>query len=191
MHEECSTVLQNKLPQKSQDPWSFSIPCQIGSLSVDNVLCDLGSSTNLMSRALAMKLGICNIEPANISLKFTDGSIKYPRGVVENILVNIDKFIYPVDFVILDIDENCEVPRIFGHPFLAMSRDLVDVKKGELVLRLNDEQVIFHMFKSASDSSNLKSCSAVKFIDVINYVGGLSAGLALCGNLSLEKSLYK
>ncbi|XP_073120747.1 uncharacterized protein [Henckelia pumila] len=188
MHEECSTVLQNKLPQKSQDPGSFSIPCQIGSLSVDNVLCDLGSSINLMPHALAMKLGICNIEPANISLKFSDGSIKYPRGVVENILVKIDKFIYPVDFVILDIDKNCEVPLIFGRPFLAMSRALVDVKKGELVLRWNNEQVVFHMFKLASDSSNLKSRSAVNFIDVINYVGDcqqvqLSAGIGPLKNI--------
>ncbi|XP_073137326.1 uncharacterized protein [Henckelia pumila] len=181
MHEECSTVLQNKLPQKSQDPGSFSIPCQIGSLLVDNVLCGLGSNINLTPHALAMKLGICNIEPTNISLK-------YPRGVVENILVKIDKFIYPVDLVILDINENCEVPLIFGRPFLAMSRALVDVKKGELVLRLNDEQVVFHMFKSASDSSNLKSCSAVNFIDVINYVGDcqqvqLSAGIGRLKNL--------
>ncbi|XP_073152752.1 uncharacterized protein [Henckelia pumila] len=171
INEECSAVLKNKLPTKSQDPGSFSIPCHIGSLSFDNVLCDLGSSINLMSHALAKKLGICNTEPVSISLKFADGSIKYPMGVVENVLVNIDKFIYLVDFVILDMDENFEVLLILGRPFLAMNRALVDVKKRELVLRLNDEQVVFHMFKSASDISNLKSCSAVNFIDVINYVG--------------------
>ncbi|XP_073137141.1 uncharacterized protein [Henckelia pumila] len=140
-------------------------------LSLKNVLCDLGSSINLMSHALANKLGICNIEPANISLKFADGSIKYPRGIVENVLVKIYQFIYHADFVILDMDENCEVPLILGRSFLAMSRALVDVEKGELVLRLNDEKVVFHMFKSASDSSNLKSCSAVNFIDVIHDVG--------------------
>ncbi|XP_073124598.1 uncharacterized protein [Henckelia pumila] len=112
-----------------------------------------------------------NIEPASISLKFADGSVKYPRGVVENILVKIDKFFYPIDFVILDMNKDCEVPLILGRLFLAGSRALIDVEKGELVLRLKDEQVVFHMFKSASDSSNLKSCSAVNFIEVIHDVG--------------------
>ncbi|XP_073120160.1 uncharacterized protein [Henckelia pumila] len=170
LNEGCSAVLKNELSRKFHDPESFSIPCNIGKFSVDNVLCDLGSSINLMSHALSKKLGICNIEPSNISLKFVDGSIKYLRGVVENILVKIDKFLYPIDFVILDMDANFEVPLILGRPFLAISRALVDVEKGELVLRLNDEQVVFHMFKSASDSSNLKSCSTVNFINVIHYV---------------------
>ncbi|XP_073153112.1 uncharacterized protein [Henckelia pumila] len=121
INEECSAVLKNKLPTKSQDLGSFSIPCHIESLSFDNVLFDLGSSINLMPHALVNKFGICNIEPEDISLKFADGSIKYPRGVVENVIYKIDKCFYPVDFVILDMDEDSEVPLILGHPFLAMS----------------------------------------------------------------------
>ncbi|XP_073120610.1 uncharacterized protein [Henckelia pumila] len=148
MNEECLVVLQNKRPRKFQDTGSFSIPCQIGSLSFED------------------RLGISNIEPANISLKFADGSIKYPRGVVENVLVKIDKFIYPIDFVILDMDENCEVPLILGSPFLAMSRALIDVEKGELVLRMNAEHVVFHMLKSASDNPHSNSYSAMNFVDV-------------------------
>ncbi|XP_073138393.1 uncharacterized protein [Henckelia pumila] len=131
MNEECSVVLQNKRPRKFQDPGSFSKPCQIGCFSFDNVLCDLGASINLMSYSLAQKLGINNIEPANISLKFADRSIKYPKGIVENVLVKMDKFIYHVDFVILGMDEDCEVPLILGRLLLAMSRALIDVKKGE------------------------------------------------------------
>ncbi|XP_073130892.1 uncharacterized protein [Henckelia pumila] len=100
MNEECSAVLQNKLPPKYQDQGSFSIPCQIGNLSLKNVLCDLGSSINLMPYSLARKL----------------------------------------DFVILDMNEDCEVPLILGRPFLAASSALVDVEKGELVLILNDER---------------------------------------------------
>ncbi|XP_073121436.1 uncharacterized protein [Henckelia pumila] len=171
INEECSAVLKIKLPTKSQDPRRFSIPCQIGNLSLKNILCDLGSSINLMPYSLAQKLGIENIEPTSIPLKFVDGSVKYPRGVVENILVKIDKFFYLVDFVILDMNEDCEVPLILGRPFLAASRALVDVENEELVLRLNNEQVVFTMIKSDSDSSNLKSCSDVNFIDVIHDVG--------------------
>ncbi|XP_073121253.1 uncharacterized protein [Henckelia pumila] len=141
MNEECSAVLQKKIPTKSQDPGSFSIPC------------------------------IENIEPTAISLKFAEGFIKYPRGIVENILVKIDNLIYPVDFVILDMEDDSEVPLIFGCPFLAASRALIDVERGELVLRLNDEQVVFTMLKSATESPILKSCSAICLIDVIDVVG--------------------
>ncbi|XP_073152769.1 uncharacterized protein [Henckelia pumila] len=126
---------------------------------------------NLMSHALDKKLGICNIEPEKISLIFADGSSKYPRGMVENVLVKIDKFIYPIDFVILDMNADCEVPRILGHSFLSMSRALVDVEKGELILRLNNEQVMFNMLKLANDSPQLKSCSDFKFIDVFHAIG--------------------
>ncbi|XP_073133599.1 uncharacterized protein [Henckelia pumila] len=127
LNEECLNLLQKELSQKFHDPWNFSIPCHIGKFSVNNVLCDLGSSLNLMSHALAKKLGICNTEPSNISLKFADGSSKFPRGVVENVLVKIDKFIYPIDFVILDMNSDCDVPLILGRRFLFMSRALVDV----------------------------------------------------------------
>ncbi|XP_073121886.1 uncharacterized protein [Henckelia pumila] len=171
MNEECSAVLQKKLPTKSHDPGSFSIPCQIGSLLFDNILCDLGSSINLMPYSLAKKLDMENNEPVSISLKFADGSIKYPRRIVENVLVKIDHFIYPVDFVILDMKEDCEVPMILGCHFLAASRALIDVEKGELVLRMNEEQVIFNMLMSATESPTLKFCSAVKFIDVIHDYG--------------------
>ncbi|XP_073153358.1 uncharacterized protein [Henckelia pumila] len=129
INEECFVVLQNKLPTKSQHPGSFSIPCHIGSLSFNNVLCDLGSSINLMPYSLARKLGIGNIEPTSISLKFADRSIKYPRGIVENVIVKIDKFIYPIDFFVLDMDENYEVPMILVRLFLATSRALIDVGK--------------------------------------------------------------
>ncbi|XP_073149333.1 uncharacterized protein [Henckelia pumila] len=165
INEECSAVLQNKLPTKSQDPWSFSIPCHIGSLSFDNVLCDLRSSINLMPYSLARKLGIGNIGPASRSLKFADRSIKYPKGIMDNVLVKIEKFIYPVDFVVLDMDEDYEVPMILGRPFLATSRALIDVEKGELVLRMNDEQVVFNMLYSVRDNPIGKTCFA---IDVVN-----------------------
>ncbi|XP_073137284.1 uncharacterized protein [Henckelia pumila] len=72
LNEECSIVLQNKLPPKFKDPGGLSIPCKIWHLSFDNVLCDLGESIILMSYALAKKLGIRSIEPASISLKFAD-----------------------------------------------------------------------------------------------------------------------
>ncbi|XP_073154071.1 uncharacterized protein [Henckelia pumila] len=150
LNEECSTVLLNKLPPKLQDPGSFSIPCAIGSMSFDKALCDLSVSINLMSYSLAKKLGIGVMEPTTMSLKLADRSLKHPKGIVENVLLKVDEFIFPVDFVVLDMDDDRETPLILGRPFLATNRALIDVQKGELILRLNEKQVVFNMFKSDS-----------------------------------------
>ncbi|XP_073139081.1 uncharacterized protein [Henckelia pumila] len=119
LNEECSAVLLNKLPPKLQDPESFSIPCAIGSMPFDKALCDLGASINLMSYSLAKKLGIGVMEPTTMSLKLADRSIKHPKGIVENVLLKFDEFIFPMDFVVLEMDDDRETPLILGRPFLA------------------------------------------------------------------------
>ena len=74
------------------------------------------------------KLGLEEPKPTNVSLQLTDRSITYPRGIVEDVLVKVDKFIFPVDFIILDMEENHEVPLILGRPFLATGRAMIDVQ---------------------------------------------------------------
>ena len=59
------------------------------------------------------------------------------------------KFIFPRDFLILDMEEDEEIPIIIMRPFLAIRRALIDVYKGELKLRVQDEEVIFGVFKVA------------------------------------------
>ncbi|XP_073129389.1 uncharacterized protein [Henckelia pumila] len=76
------------------------------------------------------------VRATTITLQLADRSITYPRGIVEDVLVKVDKFIFPADFVILDMDEDEETPLIFGRPFLATARALIDVHKGELTLRV-------------------------------------------------------
>nr|XP_023873469.1 uncharacterized protein LOC111986064 [Quercus suber] len=73
------------------------------------------------------KLGLGEAKPTTISLQLADRSIKYPRGVIENVLVKVDKFIFPIDFIVLDMDEDKEIPLILGRPFLATGRTLIDV----------------------------------------------------------------
>ncbi|XP_073030700.1 uncharacterized protein [Primulina eburnea] len=100
LSEECSAILKNKLPPKAKDPGSFSIPCTIRTSFFGKALCDLGSSINLMPYSCFEKLGIGEVRPTTISLQLADRSIKYPRGVVEDVLVKVDKFIFPLDFVV-------------------------------------------------------------------------------------------
>ncbi|XP_073309920.1 uncharacterized protein [Primulina huaijiensis] len=86
LSEECSAILQNKLPPKTKDPGSFSIPCTIGTSFFSKALYDLGASINLMSYSCFEKLKIGEVKPTPITLQLADRSIKYPRGVVEDVL---------------------------------------------------------------------------------------------------------
>ncbi|XP_061371264.1 uncharacterized protein LOC133313865, partial [Gastrolobium bilobum] len=127
--EECGAITQKNLPPKLKDPGSFSIPCTIGSMTIERVLCDLGASINVMPLSMMKKLGITEVKPINMILQLADHSTKQAYGVIEDILVKVDKFIFPMDFVILDIEEDTAVPMIFGRPFLATSGALIDVPK--------------------------------------------------------------
>ena len=65
-----------------------------------------------------------------------DRSVKYPRGIIEDVLFKVDKFIFPADFIVLDMDEDADIPIILGRPFLAMGMTLIDVQRGELTMRV-------------------------------------------------------
>ncbi|KAL8098187.1 hypothetical protein AgCh_031089 [Apium graveolens] len=77
-------------------------------------------------------------KPTYMTLQLADRSITYPRGIVEDVLVKVDKLIFPADFVILDFEEDKKIPIILGIPFLATGRTLIDVQKGELTMQVLD-----------------------------------------------------
>ncbi|KAL0411051.1 UNVERIFIED_CONTAM: hypothetical protein Slati_3694800 [Sesamum latifolium] len=152
LNEECSATLQNKLPPKLKDPGSFSIPCTIENTNFDKALCDLGANVNLMPYYIFEKLGMHELTPTIITLQLANRSIKYPRGIVEDVLVKVGNFIIPVDFIVLDM-EDVNMPLILGRTFLATSRALIDMQKGQLTLRVNDEHVVFNVFKPLEKSA--------------------------------------
>ncbi|XP_010246432.1 PREDICTED: uncharacterized protein LOC104589722 [Nelumbo nucifera] len=112
LNEECSAILLNKLPQKLKDPGSFTIPFTIGSLKINKALCDLGANINLIPYSVFKKLGLSEPRPTRVALQLVDRSIKHPRGIIEDVLVKVDKFIFPVDFIVLDMQEDVDVPLI-------------------------------------------------------------------------------
>ncbi|GJS43718.1 DNA-directed DNA polymerase [Tanacetum coccineum] len=148
MNERCSVVLLNKLPSKEKDPWSFTIPCDIGQLYIDNVLADLGASISLMPYTMYKKLGLGEPKATRISLELADRSIQYPRGIIKNVLTKVDKFVIPIDFVILDMHKDSRVSIILGRPFLATARAMIDVFKKKITLRVGDNEVIFDVDQS-------------------------------------------
>ncbi|GJX20054.1 reverse transcriptase domain-containing protein [Tanacetum coccineum] len=148
MNERCSAVLLNKFPSKEKDPRSFTIPCDIGHLHINNALADLGASISLMPYTMYEKLGLGEPKPTRMSLELADISIQYPRGIVEDALIKTDKFVLPIDFVILDMREDSRIPIILGRPFLATARAMIDVFNKKITLRVGSEEVIFAVDQS-------------------------------------------
>ena len=155
------------MPQKLKDPGSFTIPCAIGNSIFEKALCDLGASINLMPLSIFRKLGLGEARPTTISLQLADRSIKHPRGVIEDVLVKVDKFIFPADFVVLDMEEDKEIPLILGRPFLATGRALIDVQKGELRLRVQEEEVTFNVLKAIKYPGASDSCFCIDALDTL------------------------
>ena len=94
-----------------------------------------------------------------------DRSMAQPKGVLKDVLVNVEKFIFPVDFVVIKMEEDTQVPLLLGRPFLAIGAALIDVQKGELTLRVGDEAVQFNLNKSLTQPDvDAENCMAVDSI---------------------------
>ena len=165
--EECSAILQRKLPQKLKDPGSFTIPCTIGNAIFKRALCDLGASINLIPLSIFKRLGLGEARPTTVTLQLADKSLKHPRGVIEDVLVKVDKFIFPVDFIVLDMEEDKEIPIILGRPFLANGRAMIDVKRGELKLRVQEDEVKFNVFEVVRHPAESDTCFMAEIVEAI------------------------
>ncbi|XP_075099187.1 uncharacterized protein LOC142176044 [Nicotiana tabacum] len=147
MTEHYSAILQNKLPKKYGDPRSFTIPFSLGSTKFKKSFCDLGASINLMPLLIFKKLegDIGDIRSVHVSLQLADRTTIILEGIVEDVLVWVDKFVFLMDFIAVNMEENREAPLILGRPFLATGREILDIQKRQLMLRVGDERPIFKM----------------------------------------------
>ena len=138
----------------------------MGDTSVDKALLNLGVSINLMPYSFFKKLGLADPRPTRMSLQLVDHSVKIPKGIIEYVLVKVDNFIYLVDFVILDMDEDEDVPLILGRPFLATARAVIDVEESKLTLRIGDEELVIKMAAAMKHSMCVDdSCYSIDIID--------------------------
>ncbi|XP_070007005.1 uncharacterized protein [Nicotiana sylvestris] len=161
MTHQVSAIVHSMAP-KFEDPGTFTIPCTIRSVDFAKALCDLGENINLMPYSVFKTLGITSMR-----LQMADRTMKRPLGIIDDVLVRVDKFILPADFVILDCEVHYDVPIISSRPFLAMGKALVDVKAGELTLRVGEEKVVFHVCKSMRQPNSNEVCS---FVDLVTDV---------------------
>jgi len=149
----CIAIIQKTLPPKFNDPNSFTIPCTIENHDMGKVLVDLGASINLMPLSALKKIGGLEAKPTRMTLQLADRSIKYPYGVVEDVVVKRDKLKFAVDFVVLEMEEDEGVPLILGRPFMKTSKVVINVDEGTLKLKDQDEEVTFHVVEVMQESS--------------------------------------
>ncbi|XP_060182917.1 uncharacterized protein LOC132612853 [Lycium barbarum] len=161
----CRSIVTKALVQKKEDPGAFTIPCTIEMYKFAKALCDLGASINLMSLAIFNKLGLETPRPKRMRLLMEDRTVKKPVGILYDVHVRVDRFIFPANFLSLDCEVDSEVPIILGRPFLAMGRDLVDGERGDLKFRMNDEEIIFHICKAMKQPVDMSVVSIIDTID--------------------------
>ncbi|PWA85724.1 hypothetical protein CTI12_AA120600 [Artemisia annua] len=148
LNERCSSVLMNEMPSKEKDPGSFTIPCTINGTTFDKALGDLGASISLMPYSLYRKLELDKLTPTRMCIELANKSTQYPKGVAENVLVKIDKFIFPVDFVIIDMKEDIDIPILLGRPFLATAHAMIDVFNKKNSLEIGKEKITCDLERS-------------------------------------------
>ena len=152
--EQVSAIIACKNPVKYKDPGCPTISVNIGGISVEKALLDLGASVNLLPYSMYKQLGLGELKPTSITLSLAGRSIKIPKGTIEDVLIQVDRFYYPVDFVVLDTEPVAvgpnHVPIILGRPFLATSNVIINCRNGVMQLTFGNmtlELNIFHLGK--------------------------------------------
>ncbi|KAL6315518.1 hypothetical protein AAG906_000818 [Vitis piasezkii] len=139
-----------KSPVKYKDPGCPTISVMIGGTCVEKALLDLGASVNLLPYFVYKQLGLGELKPISITLSLVDRSVKIPRGMIEDVLVQVDKFYYPMDFVVLDTDPVAKgtnyVPIILGRPFLATSNAIINCRNGVMQLMFGNMMLELNIF---------------------------------------------
>ena len=125
----CSAVIQRTLPMKMQDPGSFTIPCTIGNFEMGKALCDSGANINLMPLSVVKRQSLGELTPITMTLQMADRTLAQTEGILEDVLIKVGKFIFLVDFMVISIEEDKQVPLIQERHFLVTGAALIDVKK--------------------------------------------------------------
>ena len=171
--EQVSAIIECKTPVKYKDPGCPTISVNIGGTCVEKALLDLRASVNLLPFSMYQQLGLGELKPTTITLSLADRSIKIPKGTVEDVLIQVDKFYYPMDFVVLDTEPvvvgSNHVPIILGRPFLATSNVIINCRNGVMPLTFGNmtlELNIFHMSRKhmhqqEDDSEEVCSIEAI------------------------------
>ncbi|CAN6570933.1 unnamed protein product [Malus baccata var. baccata] len=166
--ENVSAILQRKLPPKCKDPDSFTIPCVIGNTRFKSAMLDLGASINVMPYSIYVSMNLGELKHDGVIIQLADRSNAYPKGVLEDVLVQVDQLVFPADFYVLEMDESAHAPSLpilLGRPFMKMARTKIDVYSGTLSMEFDGEVVNFNLSDSIKYPSEDHSCFSIDIID--------------------------
>ncbi|GJW12803.1 retrovirus-related pol polyprotein from transposon TNT 1-94 [Tanacetum coccineum] len=135
---------------KGKDPRSFTLPCYINNVCFEKSLADLRASVSVMPFLTYTNLGPSELTHTKLTVELADRTVKHPKGIAENVLVGIGKFVFHINFIILGMPEDVKVPLILERPFLSTAHAKIDVFKRKITLRVGDEKIIFKSVKPAS-----------------------------------------
>nr|GEZ79667.1 reverse transcriptase domain-containing protein [Tanacetum cinerariifolium] len=166
MNEHCSAVILNKLPRKLGDPGKFLIPCEFCGMDECLALVDLDASINLMPLLVWEGLSLPELTPTCMTLELADRSVSKPIGIAKDVSFKVGVSHFPADFVVVDFEPDPRVPLILGRCFLKTSRALIDVHKGELTLRIENEAITYNLDQIVRYFANYNQMTANK-IDVV------------------------
>ncbi|GJW15059.1 reverse transcriptase domain-containing protein [Tanacetum coccineum] len=141
LNKECSAIIINKFIPKLGDPGSFLIPCTFANWVECLALVDLSASINLMPYSLYTSQSVNTLKPTRMSIRLANHTFQYPMGVAKNMLVQVGKFVFSVDFLILEMEEDNKVPMILGRPFLHTADAIIRVKKQRTRPRMMEEEL--------------------------------------------------
>nr|GEU69006.1 hypothetical protein [Tanacetum cinerariifolium] len=141
---------QNRTLIKEKDPWSFTLPYFINNVFFNNSLANLGASVCVMPPLTYLNLGLGELAHTKLTVELAYRTVKYPKGIAENIPVGIGKFVFLTDSIILDMPEDIKVTLLLGRPFLFTAHAKIDVFKRKITLRVGEEKIIFKSVNAAS-----------------------------------------
>ncbi|XP_061993424.1 uncharacterized protein LOC133711297 [Rosa rugosa] len=170
LSEEVSAVLLRKLPPKLKDPGRFTIPCTIGDKRFGKALLDLGASINLMPFSVYESLNLGELKSTPVTIQLADRSIALPKGLVEDVLVQVNHLIFPADFFVLDMEPEpvpYDLPLILGRPFLRTARTKIDVFEGTLTMEFDGDVISFNIFEAMRYPSDIHSCFSIDALEFL------------------------
>ena len=167
-----------RMPQKCKDPGMFFVPCIIGSTKFDNAMLDLGASINVMPLSVFTSLHLGPLKSTGVVIQLANRSTVNPAGVLEDVLVRVDKLIFPADFYILDMKDDegmSSTTIILGRPFMMTARTKIDVHAGSLTMEIGDEKVQFNVLEAMKHPIEDHSLFCIDLLSnvVNNYAFGL------------------
>ncbi|KAL5570305.1 hypothetical protein UlMin_026880 [Ulmus minor] len=168
--ENVLAVLQRKIPPKCKDPGSFTILCTIGKVRFERAMLDLGASINVMPSSIFTSLNLGPLKETGVIIQLADRSNTYPKGVLEDVLVQVNEMVFPADFYVINMCEDANSkasPLLLGRPFMKTARTKIDVHNGTLTIEFDGESISFNIFEAMRYPSDIHSCFTIDVVDTL------------------------